>query len=256
LRLSDSYDVPEEVAQGPHSPALAKFLSNWFGDTYAITHGELDLSFLDDLTTEERELAREMVRRNLKLKYTHIIEGVSALHDISAVPILRAMFNEESDESRQLTIAGVLWKLAKDPVFIECLERAKTNGSLGYFGLLKVLWLDDARAIDFLIDLLPQQDRELAPWRLLRWLSSRPPLRRILFRAYLAHAHGNQEGRFALSLLNNLEFGRQVAADREMRRPPSDYRRRRHEIAFRESMTAAVHRWNLEMSPARVAGNS
>ena len=115
MRLPDSYDIPEEVARGPHSPAFAKFLSNWFGDTHALTHGELDLTFLEDLTAEELELAQEMVRRNLKLKYTHIIEGAAALHDIAAVPILRAMFNEESDESRRLTIAGALWKLIKDP---------------------------------------------------------------------------------------------------------------------------------------------
>lgn len=249
MRLSDTYDVPEEVARGPHSPAFAKFLSNWFGDTTELTHGELDLTFLEDLTAEERELAREMVRRNLKLKYTHIIEGVSALHDVSAVPILQAMFNEESDRSRQLTIAGALWKLVKDSVFIECLERAKTSGSLGYFGLLMVLWLDDSRAMDFLIDLLPRQDRESAPWRLLRWFAVRPPLRRILFPVYSAHAHGDLDGRFALSLLNRLEFGKEV--DRQMRRLPSDYRRRRNEVAFRESMTAAVHRWNLEMKNGR-----
>jgi hypothetical protein len=205
------------------------------------------LTFLDDLTTEERELAREIVRRNLKLKYTHIIQGVSALHDISAVPKLRAMFNEESDESRRLTIAGALWKLVKDPVFIECLERAKANGSLGYFEQIMVLWLDDARAIDILIDVLPQRDREAAPWRLLKWLAFRPVLRPLLIRAHIAHAHGNQEGSFTLSLLNQIELGRQIAANREMWRLPSDYRRPRHEVAFRELMTAAVHRWSLEM---------
>lgn len=180
MKLSDSYDIPEDVARGPHSAAFAKFLSNWFGDTYAITHGELDLTFLEDLTTDERELAREMVRRNLKLGYTHIVEGVSALRDIEAVPTLRAMFDKETDESRRLTIAGVLWKLARDPVFLECLERCKASRTLGHFGLLKVLWLDDSRAVDFLIDLLPAKDREAPPWRLLKWLAFRTPLRPVL----------------------------------------------------------------------------
>jgi hypothetical protein len=182
--LSDTYDVPEEVARGPHSPAFAKYLSNWFGSTYAITHGELDLTFLQDLTTEERELAREMVRRNLKLKYTHIIEGVSALNDIAAVPILRAMYNEEVDESRRLTMAGALWKLVKDPIFIECLERAKANGSLGYFGLLRVLWLDDSRAIDILIDLLPQRDREPAPLEIIKMACRPPPITPIVVSSF------------------------------------------------------------------------
>ena len=55
------------------------------------------------------------MRRNLKLRYTHIIEGTSALRDIGAVPILQAMLDEESDVSRRLTIAGALWKLSQDP---------------------------------------------------------------------------------------------------------------------------------------------
>ena len=58
MRLADSYDIPDEVSRGPHSPAFEQFLRNWFGDTYALTHGELDLSFLDDLPPEELALAR------------------------------------------------------------------------------------------------------------------------------------------------------------------------------------------------------
>jgi hypothetical protein len=57
LRLRDSYDVPEDVAAGPHSPAFGKFLWNWFGDTSAVTHGELDLTFLNDLAPEELSLS-------------------------------------------------------------------------------------------------------------------------------------------------------------------------------------------------------
>lgn len=253
MKLSDSYDIPEDVARGPHSAAFAKFLSNWFGDTYAITHGELDLTFLEDLTTDERELAREMVRRNLKLGYTHIVEGVSALRDIEAVPTLRAMFDKETDESRRLTIAGVLWKLARDPVFLECLERCKASRTLGHFGLLKVLWLDDSRAVDFLIDLLPAKDREAPPWRLLKWLAFRTPLRPVLVRIWIAHRNRNGEGLFALSLLSQLESGGPTKAiiDPAKQRLPSDYRKRRHNAAFRESMTAAVHRWNREMKNGR-----
>jgi hypothetical protein len=247
LILRDGYDVPEEVARGPHSTAFSQFLRNWFGDTYALTHGELDLTFLKDLTPQELALARELVRRNLKLKQNHIIEGTSALNDIAAIPILQAMLEEESDASRQQTIAGALWKLSKDTVFIECLHRAKASGVLGYFGMLRALWLDDARSIDFLIDLLPEKDRDSAFWRALRRISFRLPFRPLLARVYIARAQANAEGFFALSLLNQLEFGRQRdMADRERWRPPSDYRKRRDDPAFREYMTAAVHKWNLE----------
>jgi hypothetical protein len=86
LILRDSYDIPADVAAGPHSPAFAKFLRNWFGEPAAITHGELDITFLTELTAEEAELARAMIRRNPGLKYNHIIEGTAALRDTGAVP--------------------------------------------------------------------------------------------------------------------------------------------------------------------------
>ena len=197
-----SYEIPEEIEQGAHSPAFTKFLRGWFLDTYAITHGELDITFLKELTPEELETARELIRRNLKTRYTHIVEGASALHDVEAAPILREMLDKEPEESRRLTMAGALWKIAKDPVFIDCLERAKaSNGSLVSAHLHQVLWLDDERAIDFLIDLLDHRE----------WLVQAP----------------------TLSLLNQLESGLRVAMPvREMPHQPDDYRRRRNDPAL------------------------
>lgn len=217
MRLRDSYDIPEDVSRGPHSPAFAQFLWNWFGDTTLLLRGELDLTVLNDLTPEELAVAREMVSRNLKLRYTHIIEGVSALH----------------------------------PVFPDCLQHAKASGNrfLMSAHLLQVLWLDDARAIDFLIDLLPDIDRESLFWRIIRRLTFHPAFRWILF---LVHTNAKDAGPYALSLLNRLESG-DVKSEppREMWHLPSDYRKRRNEPAFRESMTAAIHKWNVEMKKGR-----
>jgi hypothetical protein len=217
LRLRDTYDVPEDVAAGPHSPAFAKFLWNWFGDTRAVTHGELDLTFLDELTLEERALARELIRRNLKLKYNHIIEGASALHDLDAAPILQRMLREEPDISRRLVMAGALWKLNRSPVFIECLEEAKSKlGSIFQFGHLgQVLWLGDERAVDFLIDLLAVND----------W--------------------GVQS--MTLGLLNELEFGRRMGIPAgKMPHQPADYRKMRGDPTFRAQMVAAIQARNAQ----------
>ena len=160
LRLREVYDIPEERTAGTHSPAFAKFLWNWFGDTRALTHGELDLKFLADLTPQELSLARELIRRNLGLKYNHIIEGASALHDQEAAPMLREMLYREPDISRRLTIAGTLWKLTRDAVFVECLREARERqpGAFASPHLWQVLWLDDERATDFLVDLLDEKD--------------------------------------------------------------------------------------------------
>jgi hypothetical protein len=71
------------------------------------------------------------------------------------------MLSAEQDLSRQLTLAGVLWKIVGDPIFIECLKgvMASDIGTLKAAHVRHVLWLDDARAIDILIELLDDRDR-------------------------------------------------------------------------------------------------
>lgn len=222
MRLSDTYNVPESVAAGHHSPAFSKFLRNWFGDATALTHGELDFTFLNDLTSEELSLARVLIRGNLPLRQWHIIEGAAALHDAEAAPILHAMLDKESDQSWRLTISWALWKINRDPIFIECLQQAKSvrPGVFGYFHLLQVLWLGDERALDFLIDLLDENDRKVRS--------------------------------FTLALLNELEFGRRMGIHAcEMPHQPGDYRKLRSDPAFRVQMAAAIRRRNAESRNAR-----
>jgi hypothetical protein len=217
LRLRDSYDIPEDVAAGPHSQAFATFLWNWFGSTKAAANQAVDLAFLDDLTPEEFSSAKELIRRNLRLKYNHIIWGVSVLHDLDAAPMLRELLREEPDISRRLVMAGALWKLTRDPVFIECLEEAKANhGSIFVFRhLLQVLWLDDERAVDFLIDLLSAKE--------------------------------SMTQSFTLGLLNELEFGRRTDVHAtKMPHQPADYRKLRADPAFRAHMVSAIHKRNAE----------
>ena len=226
MRLRDAFDIPERITAGSHSPAFEQFLWNWFGDTRAITHGELDLSFLQGLSPEEFTTARELIRRNLKLNYNHIIQGAAALHDIEAVPILRRMLDAETSGSRRLTIAGALWNLVRDPIFIACLDSAKTEREGGKLlagaHVDQVLWLDDERAVYFLIDLLDQRDREARTQ--------------------------------ALGLLNTLEFGWRTVIPAGVPHGPEDYRRRRSDPVFREKMTAAVRKANRERKDGMAFG--
>jgi hypothetical protein len=220
--LSDTYDVPESVAAGSHSPVFAKFLRSWFADTRAITHGELDIRFLDHLTPEELSLARELIRRNLKTKHNHIIEGAAALRDPDAVPILRALLDQESDMSRRLMMAWALWKIERDPIFVECLHEARAVRPklFEYVHLDQVLWLNDDRALDFLVGLLEVKEG-------------------------IVHS-------FTLGLLNELEFGRRMGIHHsKMPHQPADYRKLQKDPAFRAQMVAAIRKRTAESTNGR-----
>jgi hypothetical protein len=204
-----SYDIPEGVPNQQHSPAFSAFFRHWFVDSGALARGEVDLGFLDGLAPEEAELARDLLRRNLGRQQTHIIEGLAALHDVGSVPILREMMNGESDLGRQLTISGTLWKLVKDPIFVECLRRMKTsrNANLKMAHLRQVLWLNDERSIDLLMDFLDDADKFM-----------------------------QQQ---ALTALNELEFERRFFAPaHQLPSQPDDYRARRTDGVFRARMVA------------------
>ena len=123
--LSDLYEVPQELVDNPPSPEFRQFLLNWFGSN-AVNRGEKVRS-ATCLVPEELTLARELMRRNLKTRYGRIINGTWILGDTEAIPLLREMFASEMDEGRRLTIASALWQLCQDPVFIECLNRARWN---------------------------------------------------------------------------------------------------------------------------------
>ena len=125
VRLHGYYDVPESVAAGSHSETFSKFLWNWFGNTSAVGRNELDVIFLRDLAPGELSLARGLVRRNLRVKHLHIIRAAGLLQDQEAAPILTSMLAEESDFSWRLAIAGSLWRIDRDPIFVRCLEEAK-----------------------------------------------------------------------------------------------------------------------------------
>jgi hypothetical protein len=243
--LSDSYDAPQELVDAPHSPTFREFLLTWFGSTVRITFGLPRLTILNDLTPDEITLAQQLVRRNLKCRYIHIINATWALRDTSAAPLLRMMLKDEPDESRRLTIAGALWKLVLDPVFLECLEQAKKSGLIAtYAPLLHVLWLDDERALDFLIDLLPQEDvdkRKAALFRL-RNVLQHTPLRGWVYRRIKKHNEAQGAGPWALIVLNQLEFDRSVPPDQMHR--PSHYRHHQFDPAFRQHMVLAIHKSN------------
>ena len=70
LNIFGPYDIPIEITQRNISPAFKKFMRNWFVDGRGLSRGEVDLSFLNELTDAEKDLARDLLRHNLHLKHT------------------------------------------------------------------------------------------------------------------------------------------------------------------------------------------
>ena len=214
MRFSDSYEVPNDVLARGASPEYREFLRNWFADPRAVIDHELDLSFVRRIPADELARARELIRDNLKVGHTHIVEGAAVLGDVAAVPILRDMLNFESNPSRRLTIAGALWMLVQDPAFLSCLNESKSSVGRLFTGhhLYQILWLDDERALDFLVDLSGHNDH---------------------FVRYSV-----------LSLLNQLESGEPFRLPERLEHGAEFYRRRQRDDGFRRTMVASIRRWN------------
>jgi hypothetical protein len=149
---SERYDIPDFGT--PASPALSEFLYNWFEDCRGLIRHEVDLGFLSELAPDELEYARDLLRRKLD------IEGMTALGDTSAVPVLRQMLKSAKSLSGRLVIAGCLWVLAKDEAFYKAWVKLMRHGSSDdkWYYFDRILWLADSRVLDLLFDLLDDSD--------------------------------------------------------------------------------------------------
>lgn len=155
---SDRYDIPDFGK--PLSPVLSEFLYNWFENSFRMSRRDVDLGFLSELTPEELEYARDVLRRNLHLGDCLMIEGTAALVDRSAVPALRKLLKREKTPGGRLTIAGSLWVLAKDEAFYNAIVKMMRHGNSDqkWFYFDRVLWLADGRALDLLFGFLDDCD--------------------------------------------------------------------------------------------------
>ena len=160
MKAREVYDIPDEIFQRDWSEAFSMFFSNWFEDSQRLIRGEFDTDVLKGLSSDERDIARELIRRNLHLGYGHLVEGVATLDDREAVPILLEMLESSKDLSRKLTVAGSLWKIARHPSFPDLIETLVQKGSSiekqAHFD--QILWPGDRRTIIWLIELLNDPD--------------------------------------------------------------------------------------------------
>ena len=153
------YDLPP-IDWDRVSPAFAEFFHHYFVDPIPLSRGEVRSAGISGLSPDDTALAASLLRRNLRLGYTHIIDGLGLLGDRGAAAQLRALLESERDLSRRLVLARNLWRLDRDAAFPAILSElaASENPTLKQAHMDDVLLLDDERAVDILVEYLDDQD--------------------------------------------------------------------------------------------------
>ena len=105
----------------PNSQTLSKefkdFYFNHFVEPYGLSRNEVDTSFFKKMSTNELEISKDLIRKNLHLKYSHLFKASGELKDEKALPILYKFLNIETDLSWKLTIGRAIWRINNDNLY-------------------------------------------------------------------------------------------------------------------------------------------
>ncbi len=127
--IPTQYFIDIDPDSNAFSTAFKDFYKNHFVNAYGLARGEVDTYFFKAMTTEEIDIARRLVRQNLKLRESHLFRASGLLQDKEALPILYEQFRNNTDFSWLLTIGQAIWKLNGDELYPKLLRQLKTNPS-------------------------------------------------------------------------------------------------------------------------------
>ncbi len=126
---STEYFIDIDPNLNSFSTAFKDFYENHFVDAYGLTRREVDTYFFDSMTPEEKEIAKRLIRQNLKLRQAHLFQASGLLGDKEALPILYEQFKNNTDLSWLLIIGQAIWKLNGDDLYSKLLQQLKTHPS-------------------------------------------------------------------------------------------------------------------------------
>jgi len=81
------------------------------------------------MTAEEMEIAKRLIRQNLKLRQSHLFRAAGLLQDKEAIPILYDQFQNNTDFSWLMTIGQAIWKLNGDELYPKLLRQLQNHPS-------------------------------------------------------------------------------------------------------------------------------
>jgi len=120
----DRYKADIDINDKKYSKAFRDFYHHHFIDSFGLGRNEVDLSFFQKMSISELDLAKELIRQNLFLKYVHIIKAAGDLKDEKSLPILFDLQKKCKDDfSRILTISQAIWKINGDNKYYNLLHK-------------------------------------------------------------------------------------------------------------------------------------
>lgn len=149
------------------------FLKYYFGDdTFGMyrQYGPKP-EFMKRMTLSERSMACDLIFKNLDADYPILFDALGKLGNDSTVKELHRRIEESDNVALKVLMGSSLWRLNRDPIFIELLDELKESGDVTAKRrrLCVVLDLRDQRFVDYLTDYLDDGDQEVRD-EALNWL--------------------------------------------------------------------------------------
>ena len=127
--MATGYNIDIDLNSSDYSTAFNDFYSAHFINSFALTRGDIDTSFFNEMTNAEKEIGKRLIRQNLKLRQTHLFTAAGQLKDSEALPILYEQLNNNPDFSWQMTIGQAIWRINGDPLYPKLLKHLKDHPS-------------------------------------------------------------------------------------------------------------------------------
>jgi hypothetical protein len=153
---STEYFIDIDPNSKSFSTAFKDFYKNHFIDQRGLARQEVDTYFFNSMTLEEKEIAKRLIRQNLKLRQVILFRASGLLQDKEALPLLYDQFQNNTDLSWLLTIGQAIWKLNGDELYPKLLRQLKdhTSDTMREAHFDQVTDLKNEESIEMLFDYL------------------------------------------------------------------------------------------------------
>lgn len=155
------YQIDIDPSAEQFSQSFKNFFHHHFVSSIGLIREEVDTSFFKTMTEEEKEIAKRLVRDNLRIRHPHLFKAAGKLKDVSALPILYEQFKLDSDLSWRLTIGQAIWRINGDNMYAELLRELPVHSkpSMKAAHLNQVTDLKNEESIEMLYSFLSDKDR-------------------------------------------------------------------------------------------------